>query len=75
MPGQPKTLSTTTAPPGPLVDADALPGGRAEVAVVLTLVPGLDREGVDAVLQRVGAALAADETVAQRVDSVEVRLR
>ncbi|MFF1528751.1 SseB family protein [Cellulomonas sp. NPDC058312] len=69
------TTTTTATPPGPLVDADALPGGRAEVAVVLTLVPGLDRDAVDAVLQRVGAALAADETVAQRVDSVEVRLR
>jgi hypothetical protein len=66
------------APAGPggvLLDVDAVPGARAEVAVVLTLVPGLDRTTLDAVLARVGAALAADETVAQRVDSVEVRLR
>jgi hypothetical protein len=60
---------------GPLVAVDAVPGTRAEVAVELSLVPGLDRAALDAVLARVGAALAADETVAQRVDSVEVRLR
>lgn len=64
-----------TAPAGPLVDVDATPGARAEVAVELTLVPGLDRAALDAVLARVGAALAADVTVARRVDSVELRLR
>lgn len=64
-----------SGPAGPLVAVDATPGTRAEVAVELTLVPGLDRAALDAVLSRVGAALAADETVAQRVDSVEVRLR
>ncbi|VTR78610.1 SseB family protein [Cellulomonas hominis] len=62
-------------PPSPVVDVDAVPGSRAEVAVVLTLVPGLDRTALDAVLARVGEALAAQETVAQRVDSLEVRLR
>lgn len=60
---------------GPVRDVAAVPGGRAEVAVELALVPGLDRAALDAVLRRVGAALAADETVTQRVDSVEVRLR
>ena len=64
-----------TTPTTPLVDVDAVPGARAEVAVVLTLVAGLDRAALDAVLRRVGEALAADETVTQRVDSVEVRLR
>jgi hypothetical protein len=63
------------APAAPVVDVDAVPGTRAEVAVVLTLVPGLDRTALDAVLQRVGEALGADETVTRRVDSVEVRLR
>lgn len=63
------------APASPVVDVDAVPGNRAEVAVVLTLVPGLDRTALDAVLARVGEALAAQETVAQRVDSLEVRLR
>lgn len=64
-----------TGPTSPVVDVDALPGARAEVAVVLTLVPGLDRAALDAVLRRVGDALGADETVTQRVDSIEVRLR
>lgn len=59
----------------PVVDVDAAPGARAEVAVVLTLVPGLDRATLDGVLRRVGEALAADETVTQRVDSLEMRLR
>lgn len=61
--------------PGPVTDVDAVPGRRAEVAVELTLVPGLDRGALDAVLRRVGEALAADGTVTQRVDSVEVRVR
>lgn len=53
---------------------DARPGRRAEVAVLLRLVPGLDRPGLDRVLAQVNAALAADETVAARVDSLELRL-
>lgn len=59
---------------GPVRTVDAQPGRRAEVAVTLTLVPGLDRAGLDAVLRRVGDALAADETVTRRVDALEVRL-
>jgi hypothetical protein len=58
-----------------VVGAAAVPGARAEVAVVVTLVPGLDQVRLDAVLSRVNAALAADETIAARVDSVELRLR
>jgi hypothetical protein len=54
---------------------EAVPGRRAEVGVVLTLVPGLDARRLDAVLARVNAALAADEVVAMRVDSLELRLR
>lgn len=54
--------------------ADVEPGRRAEVAVVLSLAPGLDRAGLDEVLARVNAALAADPTVAARVDSLELRL-
>lgn len=54
---------------------ETVPGRRAEVGVVLTLVPGLDARRLDAVLARVNAALAADETVATRVDSLELRLR
>jgi hypothetical protein len=70
----PRRLLRRPRPAPVLVDVDAVPGDRAEVAVALTLAPGLDRAALDAVLQRVGAALAADEVVAQRVDSVEVRL-
>jgi phage tail protein X len=58
-----------------VVAADAVPGRRAEVAVVLTLVPGLDRTGLDAVLARVNAAIAADATIAAYVDSLELRVR
>jgi len=54
--------------------ADAVPGRRAEVAVVVGLAPGLDRDALDGVLQRVGAALAAEGVVAARVDSLEMRV-
>lgn len=57
-----------------VLGVDARPGRRAEVAVLLRLVPGLDRAALDAVLARVNAALAADETVTLRVDSLELRL-
>ncbi len=52
----------------------AEPGRRAEIAVVLTLAPGLDRRALDAVLAQVNAGLAGHETVAARVDSLELRL-
>ncbi|KQR11186.1 SseB family protein [Cellulomonas sp. Leaf334] len=58
-----------------VVAADAVPGTRAEVAVVVTLVGGLDRVGLDAVLVQVNAALAGAELVATRVDSLEIRPR
>lgn len=54
--------------------ADAVPGRRAEVAVVVAIAPGLDREALDQVLQRAGAALAAEEVVTARVDSLEMRV-
>lgn len=63
------------APVRLVVRADAVPGTRAEVAVELSLVPGLDRTGLDRVLAQVNAALAGDPTVAERVDSLELRLR
>jgi len=43
--------------------------------VVLTLRAGLRQAELDVVLERVGAALAAEEVVSQRVDSLELRLR
>ena len=55
-----------------VVTADAVPGTRAEVAVVVGLRAGLDRAGLDAVLTQVNAALAGVELVATRVDSVEL---
>lgn len=51
------------------------PGERAEVVVVLSVPPGLDRPALDALVGRVNEALAGDETVAGRVDSLELRLR
>ncbi|WP_414647889.1 SseB family protein [Cellulomonas sp.] len=53
---------------------DTVPGRRAEVAAVLTLVPGLDRARLDDVLGHVNAALAADEAVTASVDSLELRV-
>ena len=58
-----------------VIAADAVPGSRAEVAVVVTIRAGLDRAGLDQVLARVNDALASDETVASRVDGLELRLR
>nr|WP_255633232.1 SseB family protein [Demequina sp. TTPB684] len=53
---------------------DATPGKRAEVAVVVMLVPGLQRNAVDDAVRRVHEALAASPVVADRVDSMELRL-
>lgn len=58
-----------------VVSVDAVPGSRAEVAVVVDLVAGLDRAGLDAVLTQVNAAVAGVELVATRVDSLELRPR
>jgi len=58
-----------------VVEVQVAAGGRAEVAVVLTLRAGLRQVELDVVLERVGAALAAEEILSQRVDSFELRLR
>lgn len=50
------------------------PGERAELRVVLGVRPGLDRAALDAVVRAAGDALAASEVVAERVDSVELRV-
>lgn len=50
-------------------------GRRAETAVVLALVPGLERPALDALLERVQTRLAASAVVAEGVDSLELRLR
>lgn len=53
---------------------DAQPGRGAEVAVVLALRPGLTQPEVNDVVARVNAALAGADVVAERVDSLELRL-
>ncbi|BDZ61324.1 hypothetical protein Lsed01_01146 [Demequina sediminis] len=53
---------------------DAVPGRGAEVAIVLRLVEGLTRPELDAVVERVQHQLAQSSVVAQRIDSVELRL-
>jgi len=58
-----------------VVDAEAVPGTRAEVAVRLALPAGLDRAALDRVLAQVNDALAHDPVVAARVDSLELRVR
>ncbi len=49
-------------------------GARAELRVVLGVRPGLDRAGLDALLAAVQARLSADPVVAERVDSLEVKV-
>jgi len=60
---------------GPVVRCAVEPGTRAELAVVVTLVGGLDRGSLENAVARINAALAASEVVTERVDSVELRLR
>lgn len=57
-----------------LEGADAVAGRGAELAVVLRLVGGLTRPEVDAIVERVQRELAHSDVVAQRVDSLELRL-
>lgn len=54
--------------------AEALPGRRSEVALRLGIDAGLDRAGLDAVLAQVNARLAGAALVAERVDSLEMRI-
>ena len=74
-PGVRDAITGAMAPVAGVVSVDAVPGARAEVAVVVELVAGLDRSGLDTVLAQVNAALAGAEIVAARVDSLELRLR
>ncbi len=57
-----------------VVKVGAQPGRTAEVAVVLRINAGLDRAGLDAVLRQVNARLGASDVVAERVDSLELRI-
>lgn len=64
----------------PVVDVELSNGDRTarlrgpEVEVRLVLRPGLDRAQLDALLERVTAAWAASSIIADRVDSMTVRL-
>ena len=53
---------------------DAAVGRGAEIAIVLSLTPGLTQPELDAVLERVQRELAHSDVVAQRVDTLELRL-
>ena len=57
-----------------VVDVRAEPGRTAELVVVLAVRRGLDRRGLDEVTTHVSAALAAEQVVADHVDSVELRV-
>jgi hypothetical protein len=57
-----------------LVEVDVAPGNTAEVAVVLRLVAGLTQAEVDDIVRRVQRELSYSEVVAQRLDSLELRL-
>lgn len=53
---------------------DAVPGLNAEVAIVVGLVPGLTQEELGVVLGRVQEELASSDVIADRVDSLEIKL-
>jgi hypothetical protein len=53
---------------------DAVAGRDAEVAIVLSLAAGLSQPEVDHVLERVQSEVARSDTIATRVDSIELRL-
>lgn len=63
--------ATVSGVPG-VLGARLEPGRAAEVAVVVTLTPGLDRAALGAVLDEVNGALARDPMVSQ-LDSIELR--
>lgn len=67
-----EAVRRVTGVPG-VLDADAAPGRGAEVAVVLTLEPGLTRTALERVLADAGALLAADAELTAAVDSLELR--
>jgi hypothetical protein len=50
------------------------PGAPAELRIVLGLPAGLDAVGVQAMVSRLADRLAADEVIAARVDSLDVRV-
>lgn len=58
-----------------IVETHCEPGRSAELALVLTLVPGLTRPQLDELTQAVSGALSTLPVVAERVASLALRLR
>lgn len=50
-------------------------GDTREVELILTLVPGLNREALQATLQQVQRVLAGSQVIAERVSSLKISLR
>ena len=67
-------VADAAAPVQHVVRAHAEAGRSAEVAVVLAIDPGLDRAGLDQVLLQVNSRLGASKVIAERVDSLELRV-
>ncbi|MFW2513497.1 SseB family protein [Demequina sp. SO4-13] len=57
-----------------LTSVEAVAGSGAEITVVLRLAPGLTQPEVDDLVARVQRELAHSDVVAQRVDSLELKL-
>lgn len=57
-----------------LVAVDVMAGDTAEVVIVLRLAPGLTQPEVNTVVERVQRELAMSDTIAQRVDSLQLKL-
>ena len=79
--GIPQARGAQMAPGAGVAARDAegrlLPGGGPgpELSVELLLVPGLDRAGLDAASETFRATVAADPLLAERIDSLEIRVR
>lgn len=58
----------------PVLAARCEPGERAELRVVLTVAPGLDRPALDRLTSAVSQRLSHSTVVADRVDSLELRV-
>lgn len=69
-----EAVSGAVASVSGVVSSATAPGQRAELRVVLTVVRGLDRDGLKTLTDAVGAALGASDVVAERVDSLELEL-
>ncbi|WP_084104192.1 SseB family protein [Demequina sp. NBRC 110056] len=53
---------------------EAVAGAGAEISIVLSIAPGLTQPELDSVVERVQRELAHSDVVAQRVDTLELKL-